>query len=264
MEIASKILLGNEQLEQIECDPDILGISHYCVKSPKFSFRRLIGSDPVLGLEMASTGEVGCIGYDQYDALLKSMISCDFCIPEEEAVLLIVSEVDRALKSFGRYIEDLNKQGFKIYYYSSSDVELPMGAKRSSFEEATELISSKKVNIFFSYANPSPAIYVETPQSKLRKLAFIYSCSAILDPELSYWFSQAIINGSHHRLVYDQSLQEFHASPKGKFTPIQKLSPLPSYKKGINQVDDYLTRKIIVAESIEKRKASYNSSKKSI
>jgi len=164
MEIASKILLGNEQLEQIECDPDILGISHYCVKSPKFSFRRLIGSDPVLGLEMASTGEVGCIGYDQYDALLKSMISCDFCIPEEEAVLLIVSEVDRALKSFGRYIEDLNKQGFKIYYYSSSDVELPMGAKRSSFEEATELISSKKVNIFFSYANPSPAIYVETPQ----------------------------------------------------------------------------------------------------
>jgi len=66
------------------------------------------------------------------------------------------------------------------------------------------------------------------------------------------------------KLLSDQSLQEFHASPKGKFTPIQKLSPLPSYKKGINQVDDYLTRKIIVAESIEKRKASYNSSKKSI
>ena len=115
MNIAANILTSKEVIHPIECNPEILKIQHFCVKSPKFSFRRLIGSDPVLGLEMASTGEVGCMGYDPYDALLKSMLAVDMKIPEEGGNFLIVSEVERALRKFSKScISELSKMGYKI------------------------------------------------------------------------------------------------------------------------------------------------------
>jgi carbamoyl-phosphate synthase large subunit len=57
------------------------------VKSPQFSFTRLKGSDPVLGVEMASTGEVGCIGDDFEEAFLKSLLAIGFKIPQKTILL---------------------------------------------------------------------------------------------------------------------------------------------------------------------------------
>lgn len=58
-------------------------IKHYGVKSPQFSFTRLKGADPILGVEMASTGEVGCIDYSPSLALLESMLSVGYKIPKK-------------------------------------------------------------------------------------------------------------------------------------------------------------------------------------
>lgn len=59
-----------------------MGITHVGCKAPKFSYKRLLGSDPILGLEMASTGEVGTIGINKYIAFLKSYLSTgDFRMP---------------------------------------------------------------------------------------------------------------------------------------------------------------------------------------
>jgi carbamoyl-phosphate synthase large subunit len=57
------------------------------IKAPQFSFQRLLKADPVLGVEMASTGEVGCIGENYYEVLLKSMLSVGYSIPKKNILL---------------------------------------------------------------------------------------------------------------------------------------------------------------------------------
>lgn len=57
------------------------------IKAPQFSFSRLGSADPILGVDMSSTGEVGCIGEDYYDALLKSMLSVGYKIPKKNILL---------------------------------------------------------------------------------------------------------------------------------------------------------------------------------
>ena len=246
MNICAKILMVEETLSKVECDPEALNLNHFCVKSPKFSFRRLIGSDPVLGLEMASTGEVGCMGFDQYDALLKSMLACEMKIPEIGGNILIVSEVERALKKFNKYILELTKMGYNLFYYSATHVsEIASVAKNVTYEEALNMISNKNVHLFLSFANPSPAIYVETLQAKLRKAAFIYNSNPILDPELASWFCQALLNESHRKLVYDTSLQEYN-NPSLILSP--KISP---QKNPMTRQENFMMRKQAMIDSLE-------------
>ena len=57
------------------------------VKAPQFSFTRLEGADPVLGVEMASTGEVGCLGDDFEEAFLKALLSVGFKLPVRNVLL---------------------------------------------------------------------------------------------------------------------------------------------------------------------------------
>ena len=57
------------------------------VKAPQFSFTRLQGADPTLGVEMASTGEVGCLGDDFDEAFLKALISVGFRFPIRSVLL---------------------------------------------------------------------------------------------------------------------------------------------------------------------------------
>ena len=56
-----------------------------------FSFSRLAGADTLLGVEMASTGEVACFGEDRYEAYLKAMLSTGFVIPKKNILLSISS-----------------------------------------------------------------------------------------------------------------------------------------------------------------------------
>ena len=61
------------------------------VKVPQFSFSRLSGADPVLGVEMASTGEVACFGRDKFEAYLKGLLSTGFRIPEKNILFSLGS-----------------------------------------------------------------------------------------------------------------------------------------------------------------------------
>ena len=60
---------------------ELAPIKHVGVKVPQFSFMRLSGADPVLGVEMLSTGEVACLGESFEEALSKALLSADFKIP---------------------------------------------------------------------------------------------------------------------------------------------------------------------------------------
>ena len=58
---------------------------------PQFSFARLSGADFMLGVEMASTGEVACFGEDRYEAYLKALTSTGFRIPKKSILLTVGS-----------------------------------------------------------------------------------------------------------------------------------------------------------------------------
>ncbi len=62
-------------------------LDHIGIKAPQFSFSRLKQADPVLGVDMASTGEVGCIGDNFYEAILKAMLSVGYRIPKKNILL---------------------------------------------------------------------------------------------------------------------------------------------------------------------------------
>ncbi|ETL98833.1 hypothetical protein L917_04170, partial [Phytophthora nicotianae] len=62
----------------------LIDIDYVGVKAPQFSFTRLHGADPSLGVEMASTGEVACFGTDMHEAYLKALLSAGFKMPKEK------------------------------------------------------------------------------------------------------------------------------------------------------------------------------------
>jgi carbamoyl-phosphate synthase large subunit len=88
-------------------------IAHVGIKASQFSFNRLSKADPVLGVEMASTGEVGCLGNDFDDALLKAMLAVGYQIPQKS--ILVSSGPLRSKLVLIEPLRDLQGKGFSIY-----------------------------------------------------------------------------------------------------------------------------------------------------
>ena len=85
------------------------------VKIPQFSFMQLEGSDPNLGVEMQSTGEVACFGDNFYEAFIKSLIAAGYVIPRKNGnVLVSVGGTDKKIETLP-IIKKFNSLGFKIF-----------------------------------------------------------------------------------------------------------------------------------------------------
>ena len=110
IDIATRLMLGEKvpKIDKSSFDVDYVG-----VKAPQFSFTRLKGSDPVLGVEMASTGEVACLGDDFNEAFLKSFISTGYKIPQKGVMLSTGTPKDKA--EFLDETRKLYKMGIKFY-----------------------------------------------------------------------------------------------------------------------------------------------------
>ncbi|MEN8130298.1 MAG: carbamoyl-phosphate synthase (glutamine-hydrolyzing) large subunit [Pseudomonadota bacterium] len=76
-------------------DNNSLDLDHVGVKVPMFSFARLAGADPMLGVEMASTGEVGCLGDDLHEALLHGLLATGFRFPNKGVLLSLGPVIDK-------------------------------------------------------------------------------------------------------------------------------------------------------------------------
>ena len=106
IELATKVMLG---LPVEKPEKNLFDLDHVGIKASQFSFNRLQKADPVLGVDMASTGEVGCIGDDTSCAVLKAMLSVGYRIPEKNVLMstgTLKQKVDllqaaRALKAKG-------------------------------------------------------------------------------------------------------------------------------------------------------------------
>lgn len=110
IELATKVITDKpfEAYPPLHVPKDYVG-----VKAPQFSFSRLSGADPVLGVEMASTGEVACFGKDRWEAYLKATISTGFKMPEKNILLSIGSFKDKMemLES----VRKLHQLGFNLF-----------------------------------------------------------------------------------------------------------------------------------------------------
>ena len=84
IELATDIMLGAKYKTPSK---SFFDIDHIGIKASQFSFSRLQKADPVLGVDMASTGEVGCIGDDYYEAILKAMLSVGYQIPGKNIMI---------------------------------------------------------------------------------------------------------------------------------------------------------------------------------
>ncbi|ROT10522.1 carbamoyl-phosphate synthase (glutamine-hydrolyzing) large subunit [Muribaculaceae bacterium Isolate-104 (HZI)] len=110
IDIATKVMLGLpvEKPHKNAFDLDYVGI-----KASQFSFSRLQGADPVLGVDMSSTGEVGCIGVDTSEALLKSMLSVGLRVPEKGVLLSTGTPKQKADMLDAAH--QLHNKGYRIY-----------------------------------------------------------------------------------------------------------------------------------------------------
>ena len=110
IETATRIMLDAPYAhpDKSEFDIDWIG-----VKASQFSFARLQNADPVLGVDMSSTGEVGCLGDDFNEALLNAMIATGYKIPEKS--ILLSSGATKSKVDLLDASQMLSKKGYKIY-----------------------------------------------------------------------------------------------------------------------------------------------------
>ncbi|KNC78888.1 protein URA1 [Sphaeroforma arctica JP610] len=89
-------------------------LDYCCIKVPQFSFNRLSGADPIMGVEMASTGEIGCFGRNKHEAYLKGLTAVGFKIPKVKNVLLSIGSFQEK-NEFLPCVRELVETGWTIY-----------------------------------------------------------------------------------------------------------------------------------------------------
>jgi len=110
VDIATRVILGRPVAKE---NDSVLDLGYVGVKAPQFSFMRLDGADPMLGVEMASTGEVGCLGEDFEEAFLKALLSVGYRLPIR-GVLLSTGPIE-VKAVFTRSARILSQMGLTLY-----------------------------------------------------------------------------------------------------------------------------------------------------
>lgn len=108
--IATRVMIG--------ADPDVPPrsvIKHVGVKVPQFSFNRLAGADPTLGVDMISTGEVACFGHTREEAYVKAMVATSFIPPPKGGNILLSIGGYEGKQEFLPSVRRLETLGYKLY-----------------------------------------------------------------------------------------------------------------------------------------------------
>lgn len=134
------------------------------VKVPNFSFTRLGGADPILGVEMASTGEVACYGKDKYEAFLKAMLARNFILPKKNILLLTGEQQNK--EAFLPHAKKLSDMGYTLYgtpgtakHLRSNNVEvievtIEEPQEGDNREWVMDLFKTKKIHLTINFVTP--------------------------------------------------------------------------------------------------------------
>eukprot|EP00794_Sanderia_malayensis_P004695 gene4695-5310_t len=178
------------------------------VKVPQFSFSRLSGADFMLGVEMASTGEVACFGEDRYEAYLKALTSTGFRIPKKNILLTVGSF--KAKTELLPYVQILQEHGYELYasmgtgdYYSSQGLKIQTvdwpfeengdeGREESIQEYLTKNKFDLVINIPMRSGCGRKKSHFITHGYRTRRMAIDYSIPLITDIKCAKIFIEAI------------------------------------------------------------------------
>jgi len=195
VDIATKIIMG----EDVEAEESSLfELDYVGVKAPQFSFTRLIGADPTLGVEMASTGEVACLGDDFEEAFLKSFLSVGYKLPVRN-VLLSTGDIETKAE-FMDSARTLSGLGIKFYATEgTADFLEKNGLKAEVLHwpldkqqpNTIEYIKSGKIDLVINI----PKNYQEeelTNDYIIRRAAVDYAVPLITNIQLAMRFTESI------------------------------------------------------------------------
>lgn len=192
IELATKVMMGLpvEKPNKNEFDLDYVGI-----KASQFSFSRLQKADPVLGVDMSSTGEVGCIGDDTYEAVLKSMLSVGYSIPEKN-ILLSTGTAKQKTDMLDAAVM-LHNKGYKLFATGgthkfladngipSTRVYWPSETKQ--FPQALDMIHNKEIDFVVNI--PKNLTQTELDNGyKIRRAAIDFNIPLITNARLASAF----------------------------------------------------------------------------
>ena len=198
IELATKCMLS-EHPEPVGIDP--FELEYVGVKCSQFSFSRLNQADPVLGVDMSSTGEVGCIGDNLDEALLKAMLSVGHRIPKKS--VLISSGNARQKADILEACRLLSGKGIKIYategtcrYLNENGVSAeralwPYEIANEEYPSALELIRGHKVDLVINI--PKNFTHNELSNGyKMRRASIDFNIPLITNSRLATAYIKAL------------------------------------------------------------------------
>ena len=194
IELAVEAMLGRPARNR----KSTLDLDYVGVKAPQFSFSRLKGADPTLGVEMASTGEVACLGEDVHEAFLKSILSAGFVLPKKSILLSIGSRADKI--KFLESAEVLRDLGFTIYATEQTSAVLaahgvPATLLHKVHENKSpnimEYLTERKIEFVISIPDPERKSSFDSDYI-LRRTAVDFSIPLLTNLQVAELFVQAI------------------------------------------------------------------------
>lgn len=194
IDLATKIMLGIkvEKPNKSAFDLDYVGI-----KASQFSFSRLQKADPVLGVDMASTGEVGCIGDDFYDAMLKAMLSVGSRIPEK--TVLFSTGPAKSKVELLEAARLLHQKGYELYATGGSQKFLTDNGvpatrvywpNENQQPNALELIQEKKIDLVVNIPKNFTTSELDNGY-KIRRASIDFNVPLLTNSRLASAFIQA-------------------------------------------------------------------------
>ena len=198
IDLATKIMLGApvEKPNKNLFDLDYVGI-----KASQFSFNRLQKADPVLGVDMSSTGEVGCLGDDTSTALMKSMLSVGLRIPKKTILLSTGGAKQKAEMLDAAKM--LKQHGYELYatvgtskYLTENGIEntlVYMPSDEGQHPQALELLHEKKINMVVNMPKDLTPREL-TNGYKIRRAAIDLNVPLITNSRLASAFISAFCN----------------------------------------------------------------------
>jgi carbamoyl-phosphate synthase large subunit len=151
IELATRVMLD---IPAVRPQKTVFELDYVGVKAPQFSFSRLAKADPVLGVDMSSTGEVGCIGEGFYEAILKAMFSVGYRVPKKS--ILLSTGPARSKVELLNSARALREKGHKLYatrgtqeFLSNAGVEAEVAywPDENKSPNTIELIRTREVDL---------------------------------------------------------------------------------------------------------------------
>jgi len=198
IELATRAMVG---LPVTPANIKLLDIDYVGVKAPMFSFTRLQGADPTLGVEMASTGEVACFGQDMHEAYLLSVMSAGVKIPDRKKTILLSIGTEATKEIMIPYVKALEDAGYILFgtdktasLFQSRGIKITKVFKplAKGTPNVKDLISENELDLIINITD-STSRENETDGYHIRRTAVDFGVSLITNEKSAIAFISAIL-----------------------------------------------------------------------